>query len=93
MEIRRTDFTSNIRIQPTEDNITLLEVLRLALLHDNLGDVAHGGSLLPAHGVLVLLARGARRGADGVELEVRVLGEEEDEALADGASGAEDTCE
>jgi len=44
--------------------------------------------LLPPYGILVLLSRRSRRCADSDELEVGVLGEEEDEALADGAGAA-----
>lgn len=66
-------------------------MIRLALSHHHLGDVAHGSGLLPPHGILVLLARGSGRGADGVEGEVRVLGEEKNESLTNGASGTEDT--
>lgn len=86
-----TDLASDVRVETAEDNIAILELLSLALSHDHLGDVAHGRGLLPPHGILVLLAGGARRGADGVELQEGVLGEEEDEALADGAGASEDT--
>lgn len=85
-----TDLASDVRVETAKDNIAILELLSLALSHDHLGDVAHGRGLLPPHGILVLLAGGARRSADGVELQEGVLGEEEDEALADGAGASED---
>jgi hypothetical protein len=88
---RHTNVAGDVRVKTAKDNVTVLELIRLALPHHHLGDVAHGGGLLPPHGILILLARGAGRGADGVEGEVRMLGEEEDEALTDGASGTEDT--
>jgi len=55
--------------------------------------LAHWESLLPLHSILVLLACGSRGGANGVEDEVWVLCEEEDEALADGSCAAQYTCE
>jgi hypothetical protein len=68
---------SNVRIQPTEYDITVDELARLALLHDQfLRVLVHGRSLLPPHCILVFLARRPRGCADGVEFEVRVLCEE-----------------
>ena len=87
-----TNVARDTRIQPAEHDIAVGELARLALLDDKLARVADGRRLLPLHGVLVLLAGGPRRGADGVELDVRVVLEEEDEALAHGPRAAEDAC-
>jgi hypothetical protein len=88
---RLTNLSSNVRIQPAENNVAVLELRGLALADNHLGDVlADGRGLLPPHGIAVLLAGGPRGGADGVELERGVLREEEDEALADRAGAAED---
>lgn len=89
--ISLTNIARDIGIESAEDHIAVLKLLRAALPHDHVGDVANGRGLLPSHGVLVLLAGGAGRCADGVELERWVALEEEDEALADGASASEDT--
>lgn len=71
-----TDLAGNVRVEAAEHNVAVLEFFGLALPHDHVGDVAHGRGLLPPHGILVLLAGGAGRGADGVQLEEGVLGEE-----------------
>jgi hypothetical protein len=47
--------------------------------------------LLPLDGILVFLACRAFRGTDGMESEVRVKGEQENETLSDRASGSQDT--
>lgn len=88
-----TNVARNTRVQPAEHDIAVGKLGRLALLDDELARIADGRRLLPLHGVLVLLAGGPRRGADGVELDVRVVLEEEDEALAHGAGAPEDACE
>lgn len=91
--VELTNIARDIGIEPAKHHVAVLEFLWAALPHDHVGDIANGRGLLPSHGVLVLLAGGARRCADGVQLERRVALEEEDEALADGASAAEDACE
>lgn len=65
----RTDFSSYARVQTTEDNITLAELARLALLNDQIGHCAHGRGLLPLDGIAVFLAGRLRRGTDGDQLE------------------------
>ena len=89
---RLTNIARHVRVEPAKDDVAVAKLGRLALPHHHVGDVAHGPGLLPPDGILVLLARGARRRANGVQLEVRVLREEEDEALADGAGAPEDAC-
>lgn len=83
----------DVGVQAREDDVAFaLELIRAAVLHDELAEsFAHGQGLLPFHGVAVLLAGAFRGGADGGEGEVRVQGEEEDESLADGASRSQDT--
>lgn len=87
----RTDFSRYARVQAAEDNIAFTELARLALLDHQIAHGAHGGGLLPLDGIAVLLACGLGRGADGDELQEGVVLEQENEALADGAGGAEDT--
>lgn len=87
----RTNLASDIRIQTTEDDIAVLEFRGLALPNNHLSNIANWRGLLPPHCILVLLAGGARGGTDRVELEGRVVGEEENKALTNGASAAEDT--
>jgi hypothetical protein len=55
-----TNIASDVRVKTAEDNIAVLELVGLALSHDHVGDIAHGRGLLPSHGILVLLAGGAR---------------------------------
>lgn len=87
----RTNFSCNVRIQSAEYDVTLRELARLALLHNQVAHGAHGRRLLPLDGIAVLLACGLGRGADGNKLEEGVVLEQEDEALAYGAGGTEDT--
>lgn len=89
--MKLTNFTCHIRVQTAKDNVALQELAGLALLHDQVGDLAHGGGLLPPHGILVLLSGRSRRGTDGVEDKVRVVLEQEDEALANGAGSTQHT--
>ena len=86
----RTNLAGDIGIEPAKHHVAVRKLLRPALPHDQVGNVAHGRGLFPPDGILVLLSGGASRGADGVEVERRVALQEEDEALADGASAAED---
>lgn len=85
-----TNVARNARVQPAEHDIAVGKLARLALLDDDLARLADGRRLLPLHGVLVLLAGRPRRRTNGVELDVRVVLEEEDEALAHGARASED---
>lgn len=55
-----TDIASDVRVKTAEDYIAVLELLGLALSHDHVGNIAHGRGLLPSHGILILLAGGAR---------------------------------
>lgn len=86
-----TDFSCNVRVQAAENDVAITEFARLALLDDQIAHGAHGCGLLPLDRIAVLLACGLRRRADGDELQEGVVLEEEDEALAHGAGGAEDT--
>lgn len=90
---KRTNIASDIGIEAAKHHVAVGKLLRAALPHDHLGHVANGRGLLPPHGILVLLACGAGRGADCVQLEGRVALQQEDEALADGAGAAEDAWE
>ncbi len=90
--LKHTDLAGDVRVQPAEDDVAVGELARLALAHDELAYVAHRRGLLPPHGVPVLLAGRSRRGPDGVQDEVRVLRQQQDEALADGAGATQDTC-
>lgn len=85
-----TDFTRYARIQPTEDNITLAELTRFALLDNQVCHRTHRGGLLPFDGLAVLLARRLGRGTHSSEPEERVVLQQENETLANGPSGAED---
>lgn len=87
---RRTDFAGHVRVQAAEDDVAVAKLGGLALADDHIADGADGGGLFPADGIAVLLAGGTGGGADGVEGEGGMLGEEEDEALADGASASQD---
>lgn len=87
----RTNFSCYARVQAAEDDIAFTELARLALLNHQIAHGAHGGGLLPLDGIAVLLAGGLWRSADSDELQEGVVLEQEDEALADGAGGAEDT--
>lgn len=86
-----TDFPCYARVQAAEDDIAITELARLALLDDQIAHGAHGRGLLPLDGIAVLLASRLGRGADGDELQEGVVLEEEDEALAHRAGGAENT--
>lgn len=85
-----TSLPCNIRVQPTKHQIHLPnKLLRPTLLNHQLAQLrTHGHRLLPLDGIAVLFPGGFRACADGREGEVRVLREEEQEALADGTGGA-----
>lgn len=82
------DVAGDVRVEAGEDDVAVAEFGGFAFAHDHVGDGTDGGGLFPADCVGVFLAGGAGGGADGVEDEVWVLGEEEDEALAYGAGGS-----
>lgn len=86
------DLSGDIGVESREDNVALSEGGGLALLDDHvlnlLGELLR---LLPSGGILVLLSGAAGGGSNGVELEVGVLGEKEDEALSDGTGATENT--
>lgn len=84
-------MSGNVRVKTREDNVAVTELRGLALADNHVANDTDGGGLLPSDSVLVLLACGARRGADSVELQCRMLGEEEDEALAYRACTSKDT--
>lgn len=90
--LKHTNIACNVGVQTAKDNVTFEKLARLALLDDEVAHRAHWGGLLPLDGIAVLLACRLGRGADGNELEERVVLQQEDEALANGAGGAEDTC-
>lgn len=86
------NIAGDIGVEAGEDNIAVLEVLGFTGGNGK----GSGGSrnrrgLFPADGFGVELAGGTWGGADGGEGEGGVGREEEDEALSDGAGGAEDT--
>lgn len=91
-EAVHTNVSSDVRVQPTEDDVAVGKLARLALAHYQFADGPHGPGLLPSDGILVLLAYGTGRGTDGVEDEMRVLREKQNEALAYRAGCAQNTC-
>lgn len=90
-----TSVLCDIAVQTAEDNVDLVfELFRTAVLEHKIAQLlAHGQALLPLDSILVLLAGVPRAGSHSGEGEVRVEGEEEDEALAYTASGTKNTCE
>ena len=95
MRCKLTSVLSDIAVQTAEDNVDLvLELLRATVLEYKIAQLlAHGQALLPLDGILVLLAGIPGAGSHGGESEVRVEGEEEDEALAYTTSSTENACE
>ena len=90
--MKPTSLAGDVTVQAGEDKVTVRKVLCPAFPHDQVAEsLRHGRRLLLLNGILILLARGALRGTESVELQEGVIGEEEDESLANGASGAEDT--
>ena len=87
-----TSIARNIAVQATEDDIDFsCKLFRRAVLDDQLSQLfVEGTSLLPLHGIFVLLASTSGRCAHCCELEMRMLVEEKDEPLAHGASGTKD---
>lgn len=89
---KHTYFACDITVQSGEDDVAILEVLGLALPHDEIAELlGHGRGLLPLHCLPVRLASRARRSPDGMEHQEGMLCEQEDESLAHGARGAQDT--
>lgn len=95
MRCKLTSVLGDIAVQTAEDDVNLvLELLRTTVLKHKIAQLlAHGQALLPLDGILVLLAGVPGAGSHGGESEVRVKGEEEDEALAYATSSTENTCE
>jgi hypothetical protein len=93
--MRLTSILSHIAVQSAEDDVYLiLELFRAAVLEHKVAELlAHGHALLPLDGIAVFLASVPGAGSNGGKSEVRVKGEEQDEALAYTASGAENTYE
>ena len=88
-----TSITRNIAAQPRKHKITVLELLGLAVTEDEGAELLrHGSVLLPLHSILVGFAGRALGCANSVEFQKRVVCEKEDESLAYGASGTENTC-
>ena len=94
IQLIRTSISRNIAVQSAEHHVALVfKLLSRTFLYDQLAHCfRHGQALLPAYRILVFLARTAWRGTNGGEDEVRVKGEEEDEALAYATCCAEDAC-
>ena len=90
MRRQLTDISSDISVESGEHNRALGEVLGLAFVYDHLAD---GGGyrlvLLPCRCLCVWLSRGPLGRTKGMNDKVRVLCEENYEALADGARGTE----
>lgn len=86
MLILLTYRARNIVVQTTKHNLALHELLRDAFFHDEVfREIRDRGRLLPFDNLTVDVPYGAGGGADGVHDEVGVLGEEDEEPLADGA--------
>ena len=87
-----TNFACDVAVQAREDQVTILELLGDALLHDQVSNALRERQrLLPLDGILVLLSCGALRGTDGVKHKVWVERQQEDEALANRARGTKHT--
>lgn len=88
-----TNLSSDISVQSRKDNVALGELaLGLAGLDDHVPDVGRDGlGHLPLGGLGVGLSGRARRGTKSMDRKARVLGEEEDEALADSAGGTKNS--
>lgn len=88
-----TNIAGDVAVQPAKHHVAVAKLGRPALAHHHVRHGgAHGAGLLPPRRVPVPLPGGARRGADGVEDERRVVLEEHHEALADGARAAQHAC-
>lgn len=91
--VRRTltDVAGDLRVQARKDDEAVAKVLWNALSDDELAHgIRYGRGELPVDGELVFLACRTLRSAEGGDDEERVVFEERDEALADGACCAED---
>jgi hypothetical protein len=88
-----TNIPSDIAVQSRKDQVTVRELLRCAFLDDKLANALRVRQcLLPLDGILVLFACRALRRTDSVQNKVWVKLQQQDEALANGARGAEHTC-
>ena len=88
--VQPTHVAGDVAVQAGEDDVAVGELARLAPLHDEGANaVREGQGLLPAHRVAVRLVRRPVRRAHGVQVKVRVQGQQKDEALAHRARGAE----
>jgi hypothetical protein len=91
--IAHTNISSNIAVESREDQVAVCELLCCALLHDQVANALRERQrLLPLDSILVLLARRALRSTNSVQNKVRVKLQQQDEALAYRARGAEHTC-
>ena len=95
LRCKLTSVLGDITVQTAEHDIDLiLELLGAAVLENEIAQLlAHGQALLPLDCIAVLLPGVPGAGSHGGEGEVRVEGEEEDEALAYATSSTENTCE
>jgi hypothetical protein len=72
--ISRTGLASDVTVQSREDKITVREQLGLALTQNKITQLlGHGASLLPIHGILVLLVCRTLGSADCVKLKEGVV--------------------
>ena len=94
MRCKLTSVLGDIAVQTAEDNVDLIfELFGGAALDNQVTQLfAHGQALLPLDGIAVLLAGAPGAGSNGCEGEMGVEGEEQDEALAYAAGGAENAC-
>ena len=85
-----TDVARDITVEAGEDQIAVFELFWLALAHHQLAKLLrHWICLLPFHCLAILLAGRPLRGADSMKSKVGMKGEQQYEALAYTASGAE----
>ena len=81
---------SNRRIQPRKHNVTILEMLGLALRDHQVPDPGgHRRGLLPIHSLSIRLALRSLRRPHRDELKVRMLGQEEGKPLSYAAGAAQ----
>lgn len=69
-----TSLASNVAVEPGEDQVAVLELFGFAFPKNEVAELLrHGRGLLPPDSILVLLAKGAVRGTNGVKLQEWVL--------------------